>query len=121
MTDAVNINASTATAPTKAVSASAPASAAQATTGNSNSSAAANTKSLVPTADPGVSPRLVSDPVAGLIIQYLNSSGGIESQIPSSAVVAYLRAGLTADGFGKPIANAISSQGSPVSSTSAVA
>jgi len=45
--------------------------------------------------------RVLFDPQAGLINQYLNSKGGIETQIPSSVVVAYLRAGLTADGLTK--------------------
>ena len=46
-----------------------------------------------------LSPRLVSDPVAGVVIaQYLSSTGETSMQLPSQAVVAYLRSGLTADG-----------------------
>jgi hypothetical protein len=57
----------------------------------------------VPLAPQVLSPtqRIVFDPQAGLIDQYLNSKGNLESQIPSSVVVAYLRAGLTADGLTK--------------------
>ena len=46
-----------------------------------------------------ISPRIVVDPLAGAITEYLNTSGQVQSQIPSAAVVAYLRAGLTSDGF----------------------
>ncbi|HEU0117445.1 MAG TPA: hypothetical protein VFR09_02325 [Alphaproteobacteria bacterium] len=56
-----------------------------------------------------ISPRIVDDPTAGLLVQYLNSSGQVESQIPSTRVVAYLRAGLTAEGYAKPEAGAAAS------------
>jgi hypothetical protein len=49
-----------------------------------------------------ISPRIVVDPLAGVITQFLTSTGGIEAQIPSQAVVAYLRAGLEADGTSRP-------------------
>ena len=49
-----------------------------------------------------ISPRIVIDPIAGAITQFLNTSGQVEIQIPSAAVVAYLRAGLTSEGYGKP-------------------
>ncbi|MDX2027965.1 MAG: hypothetical protein SFW62_04965 [Alphaproteobacteria bacterium] len=57
-----------------------------------------------PAADshPGISPRIYVDPLAGVITQYLNGSGEIQAQIPSTAVVAYLRAGLTPEGRSKP-------------------
>ncbi len=48
-------------------------------------------------------PRVVIDPKAGLITQYMDSSQGqVVLQIPSSVAVAYLRLGLTADGLSKP-------------------
>lgn len=51
---------------------------------------------------PAISPRLVVDPRAGVLIQYLNNNGEVATQIPSTTVVAYLRAGLTAEGLNKP-------------------
>jgi hypothetical protein len=59
------------------------------------------TKPLIPTSSAGISPRIVVDPLAGVITEFLNSNGQIQSQIPSSAVVAYLRVGLAADGQAK--------------------
>jgi len=50
----------------------------------------------------GISPRIVVDPSAGAIIQYLSNNGQVQLQIPSTTVVAYLRAGLTPDGLSKP-------------------
>lgn len=47
------------------------------------------------------SPRIQIDPVVGVILQFLQSSGDVVSQSPSFAAEAYLRAGLTADGFTK--------------------
>ncbi len=47
------------------------------------------------------SPRLELDPVVGVIVQFLGTSGTVESQTPSFAAAAYLRAGLAADGFRK--------------------
>ena len=39
------------------------------------------------------------DPTSGTVVTaYLNNSGDIQSQVPSSVALAYLRAGLTADG-----------------------
>ncbi len=49
-----------------------------------------------------ISPRITVDPSAGVIIQYLGSNGQVQNQIPSETVVAYLKAGLTADGLQKP-------------------
>jgi hypothetical protein len=51
-----------------------------------------------------ISPRIVVDPLAGVITEFLNTNGQLQSQIPSAAVVAYLRAGLTPDGQTKPSA-----------------
>lgn len=59
-------------------------------------------KPLQPAQDPGISPHIIIDPLAGVITQFLNSSGQVQSQIPSSAVVAYLRDGLGPDGRAKP-------------------
>ena len=64
--------------------------------------AAIDNKPLAASASPGISPRIVVDPLAGPITQFLNSTGQVQSQIPSSAVVAYLRAGLTSQGLSKP-------------------
>jgi hypothetical protein len=44
------------------------------------------------------SQRFQNDPQAGLILQYLGDNGQLVSQVPSQTVVAYLRAGLTAQG-----------------------
>jgi hypothetical protein len=60
-------------------------------------------------ADSGVkvvplSPRMKADPAAGVIImEYLSETGEKSAQLPSEAVVAYLRSGLSADGT--PIKN----------------
>ncbi len=53
---------------------------------------------------PVSSPRLNIDPVVGVIVQFLSSSGSVESQSPSFAAEAYLRAGLTPEGFSKDTA-----------------
>ncbi|MGB4101805.1 MAG: hypothetical protein WBK91_07880 [Alphaproteobacteria bacterium] len=55
---------------------------------------------------PKGSPQITVDPVVGVIIQFLNSSGRVETQSPSFAAEAYMRAGLTADGFSKSDAEA---------------
>lgn len=47
------------------------------------------------------SPRIIGDPTAGFITQYLSSNGEVMSQVPSAVAVAYLRNGLTADGAPK--------------------
>ncbi|MFA6279384.1 MAG: hypothetical protein WC612_01145 [Bdellovibrionales bacterium] len=47
-----------------------------------------------------LSPRITSDPATGVLIaQYLSSTGEKQLQFPSTAVVAYLRSGLTAEGL----------------------
>ncbi|HAX90775.1 MAG TPA: hypothetical protein DCY07_01005 [Rhodospirillaceae bacterium] len=47
-----------------------------------------------------LSPRIKSDPAAGIMIaEYLSSTGEKQLQTPSAAVVAYLRSGLTAEGL----------------------
>lgn len=64
--------------------------------------ASVTAKPLVAPSNSTISPRIVVDPSAGVIIQFLSSSGQVQNQIPSSTVVAYLRAGLTPDGLQKP-------------------
>jgi hypothetical protein len=65
------------------------------------SSSAASQSSAQPLI-PHLTSRLVDDPVSGIVItQYLNIQGQIVSQVPPSAVVAYLQDGLTSDGFVK--------------------
>jgi len=63
--------------------------------------AIASTVTAPPLTSPTPQPnqRIIFDPQAGLINEYLNSKGSIESQVPSAVVVAYLRAGLTAAGL----------------------
>ena len=47
-----------------------------------------------------LSPRIKSDPAAGIMIaEYLSSTGEKQLQTPSATVVAYLRSGLTAEGL----------------------
>lgn len=49
-----------------------------------------------------ISPVIKSDAVSGtLITQYFTGSGQVETQIPSVAVLAYLRQGLTPTGLPK--------------------
>lgn len=50
---------------------------------------------------PQSSPRIQVDPVVGVILEFLSSTGSVVSQSPSFAAEAYLRAGLTSDGFPK--------------------
>lgn len=52
-------------------------------------------------AAPVASPRINIDPVVGVIVQFLNPSGSVESQVPSFAAEAYLRVGLTVEGYRK--------------------
>ncbi|MDD4615511.1 MAG: hypothetical protein PHW76_00085 [Alphaproteobacteria bacterium] len=47
-------------------------------------------------------PKIIQDPMAGFITQYVNTSNGqVMDQSPSAVVVAYLKQGLTADGSPK--------------------
>jgi len=57
-----------------------------------------DTKPLVGGSNTSISPRIIVDPLAGVITQFLTDAGQVQSQIPSAAVVAYLRAGLTSTG-----------------------
>lgn len=57
---------------------------------------------LPPGATVASSPRVVIDTSAGIVLQFLNGDGSFQSQVPSSTVVAYLRAGLTPEGLSKP-------------------
>jgi hypothetical protein len=75
---------------------------AAASTSSNNAFNSVDTKPLTGSSNTPISPRLVVDPMAGVITQFLSATGTVESQIPSAAVVAYLRAGLTADGQTKP-------------------
>jgi hypothetical protein len=70
-----------------------------------------NTPTITPQLTPSVgvndssapiSPRIVVDPLAGPITEFLSANGQIQAQTPSAAVVAYLRAGLTSSGLPKP-------------------
>lgn len=69
-----------------------------------DSAIAAADQSSADNTDPaaGISPRIVIDPFAGPITQFLDGAGHVQSQIPSTVVVAYLRAGLEANGQAKP-------------------
>lgn len=96
MTDAVN-NISTATGTiTVPTPVRAPAAAVDST------SAAAQLKSSGPTLPAALTGRLIDDPLASIVIQQqLDSEGHVVSQTPSSSVLAYLRNGLTIDGYPK--------------------
>lgn len=49
-----------------------------------------------------LNPRLRYDTLSGIVItEFLNQSGSVQLQTPSSAVLAYLRVGLGADGHSK--------------------
>src|ERR1700733_9769662 len=67
-----------------------------------SAAAASALKPLTQPSDSSISPRIVVDPSAGVIFQSLSSTGQIQNQIPSTTVVAYLRAGLTPQGLSKP-------------------
>ena len=66
------------------------------------SSAALTTKtstSAQQDAATAISPRLVYNPVAGVVVtQFLGNGGEVELQLPSKAAIAYLQAGLTQTG-----------------------
>ena len=95
-----NVTAFTSTTPSATP---APAVVAQAATPSSVTTAAA---APIPQSSlSSISPRITVDPVAGVITQYLDSTGKVTSQYPSTVVIAYLKAGLTAQGYSKhPIA-----------------
>jgi hypothetical protein len=69
-----------------------------ASTSSNGTFTSVDTKPLTGGSNTPISPRIVVDPLAGVITQFLSATGTVESQIPSAAVVAYLRAGLTASG-----------------------
>jgi len=96
MTSSVGIVGSSAQSapPQAAASVAAPAS--------NTSDSSLTSKPLVGSSNTPISPRIVVDPLAGVITQFLSATGQLESQIPSAAVVAYLRAGLTTQGYAKP-------------------
>ena len=96
MANVTNIQAPTPPAPTG----QAPVSPAT-TTANASVTAVAASAQPVDN-DTSISPRIIVDPLAGEIIQFLSNTGQVQSQIPSSTVVAYLRAGLTSQGLSRP-------------------
>jgi len=50
-----------------------------------------------------LSPRMTSDPAAGVIVmEYLSDDGSMTMQLPSRTVVAYLRSGLSEAGLPIP-------------------
>jgi len=53
------------------------------------------------TSSPGSpgSPRIKVDPTVGVILEFIGNSGQVVAQSPSFAAVAYLRAGLTSEGY----------------------
>ncbi len=90
MVDAISTKTSTATKPVLADS-------------SAGAVAAANVKAANgKTTDQPLNPRLVYDRLAGVVItEFLNHAGTVQLQTPSSAVLAYLRVGLGADGHSK--------------------
>ncbi len=98
MTDAVNIAGATQAASTARAVVSAPVATALPANDSSTIKAAPQVASI--------SPRIIVDPIAGAITEFLNGSGQVQSQVPSAAAVAYLRVGLTADGQPKPESSA---------------
>jgi hypothetical protein len=68
-----------------------------------NSSAAQNAPSYIKTAAGSLqNPRIVLDPQAGFVTEYLSANGSdVIEQSPSAVTVAYLRLGLTANGLSK--------------------
>lgn len=72
------------------------------TTLTSSSSSTQPSTSQSTTTAAHTSQKLVSVPLARIIVtEFLDNSGNIASQIPSSTVVAYLQNGLSADGSPK--------------------
>jgi hypothetical protein len=78
---------------------------APAATVNTGAQATSSVTQAAQTTAASISPRIIDDPTAGVITQYLNSSGKVALQFPSTTVVAYLRAGLTAEGLSRHTAN----------------
>lgn len=72
------------------------------------STAAATSKTT--TQAVSISPRIIDDPTAGIITQYLDSTGKVANQFPSTTVVAYLRAGLTSEGLSRHTLNGAESK-----------
>jgi hypothetical protein len=76
----------------------APTAAAAVTTAGSSTFAVGNQATAVSLQNP----RVVLDPSAGFVTQYLSANGSqVISQTPSAITVAYLRLGLTSDGLPK--------------------
>jgi hypothetical protein len=67
-----------------------------------------------------LSPSTRTDPMTGVVItEYYSSDGQLEQQIPSEAVVAYLRSGLTTEG--QVSADGLAAQSSDASGSDVVA
>lgn len=78
--------------------------AAVANAGTGSAAAATTTSTTASTtssATSAITSKTYVDPLAGVITEYLNGNGSIQSEIPSATVVAYLKAGLTAQGYPK--------------------
>ena len=84
----------------------------------SNSVPASDKPAVSPSLDLGVtalSPRMRSDPIAGILItEYLSDDGQVERQYPSEVAVAYLRSGLMENGTVDPDNVAVIKQDDPV-------
>lgn len=52
-----------------------------------------------------------------IVTEFLSGNGGLQSQFPSRVVIAYLQAGLTAEGFSKNVASASNSPSNTVTTT----
>jgi hypothetical protein len=96
MTDAISTIRATAPTTDTQVSAAAATSSSSTQSVSIGSSSSQNVASTI-------SPRLVYNPVAGVVVtEFLNNSGQIDVQLPSKAAIAYLQAGLTQQGDPRP-------------------
>lgn len=68
-------------------------------TSTASSASSTSTQASGPGVISPLSPRMTSDPMAGIMImEYLSNDGDTAVQIPSTTVVAYLRSGLSETG-----------------------
>lgn len=95
MSDSVNALASTVTAALQRGSSNA------APAPKTETAPAASVTHTAPAHTTAISPRIQVDPQAGVIIQFLDSDGNVQDQLPSTASVAYRRLGLEGDGSSK--------------------
>ncbi len=106
MADAINSVTGTASdaAPLRAATKAADATTAAPAGGAASAAATtATTTDATKTAQAPISPRLQTDYLTGtLVTQYVGSNGQVTLQLPSAAALAYLRAGLSADGAPLP-------------------